>query len=265
MATAALVRKQVEDLLGLSWRYIVISAEQMKDWVLDGYALVISLVQLNLSCEYENIVEIGPIFGEDEYGKIIAILKRNKVISQYNDMIEDIIRRVERNITGTLESDRLYLDLLRFFEERDHKKVESVASVFFMDKITNKNVLILPDGTSFEQALMFGSRALLGDVQNSLEQRMRNLLMSKRLQMYRMHPDVVLVHCPMQGNVHSKIDVSISLSLEGVVCIDGERANIMVFLSTVNRYTHWNLLKDIYQYFDLQTHVDVVKKMYGKE
>jgi transcriptional antiterminator len=265
MATAALVRKQFEDLLGLSWRYTVISAEQVKDWILDGYALVISLTRLNLPCEYENMVEIVPILGEDEYGKIIEVLKRNKVISQYNDMIEDIIMRVECNITGTLESDKLYLDLLRFFEERDHKKIESVASVIFMDKITDKNVFILPDGTSFEQVLMYGSRALLGDVRNSLGQRMRNLLMHKRLQMYRMHPDVVLVHCPMQGNVDSKIDVSILLSSEGVTCIDGRRANIMVFLSTVNRYTHWNLLKDIYQYFDLQTHVDVVKKMYGKE
>ncbi|MFV0411952.1 MAG: hypothetical protein ACK5L3_01620, partial [Oscillospiraceae bacterium] len=100
--------------------------------------------------------------------------------------------------------------------------------------------------------------------QDRLGQRMRNLLLHKRVQMYRINAETVLVHCPMQGSVDSRIDVALLLASDTVVCGDGKKASILVFLSTIDRYAHWSVLKTIYQYFDSPSHISGIKQMYGK-
>ena len=198
MATSTLVKEQLQDLFGLSFRYSVITVDRVRKWELDDYALVVSLVPLSRQLSCRRLVETGPIITEGNQRKIMEVLKENRTVARHNKLIQDILRLVEKNTTGQVQAERLYFDLFRYFDRRDGGGGLPQTTETFAEKLRRENVVSLPAGTDWAQAVLRGAQSLQGE---RLADKMGNLLHSRRVQMYRFQDEVVLVHCPMQGEV----------------------------------------------------------------
>jgi mannitol operon transcriptional antiterminator len=268
MAVAIFMKEQLQDLFGLFFDYHVISLSKLREWMLGDYALVVSLVPLSKRFSCPKIVETGPIITEMTQRRIMEILCKDKSVARYDEMIQEIIGRVKNSVNGEVEVDKLYLELFRYFEEKERGKRTYIKDDIFYEKIEQNKFSLLPETTDLQEALLRCSRALRqGTTNTRLTQRMVNLLQNKKLQTYRIQRDVLLVHFPLQGDVNPKIDVCIALAPKGIRCPDGDDAKIIVGLATKDSYSHWAELEGIYRYFSDQSHVDGIKQLdqYGKE
>ncbi len=263
MAVAILMKEQLQDLFGLSLDYHVISLSKLRQWMLDDYTLVVSLVPLGKSFSCKKAVESGPIITEATQRRIIEILREDRSIARYDQMIQEIIGRVKNSVEGEVQVDKLYLELFRYFEENERGKRISAKSGIFYEKIEQNKIYLSPETADLREALISCSRVLQqGATNRRLGQRMVNMLQNKKLQTYRIRQDVVLVHFPLQGEANPKIDVCIILAPKGLPCPDGNDTQILVGLSTKDSYSHWAELEDIYNYFSDQSHVDGIKQSY---
>lgn len=265
MATATLVKEQLQDLFGLSFRYSVITVDRLRKWELEDYALVVSLVPLGKQLECERQVHTGPILTEVDQRKILDVLRQNRTVARHDSLIRDIIALAESDTEGHIQSEKLYFDLFRYFEQRDGGQTGQRTTATFLELVRRENIVSVPNGMGWNDAVLCGAASLQREGNSRLTAKMKNLLHHKKTQMYRLHSDVVLVHCPMQGEVDARLDVRIVLSRSGVACRDGQRARVLLCLSTVDWYTHWNMLQEIYQYFGTQGHVDGVLEMYDEK
>ncbi|MEG2119403.1 MAG: PRD domain-containing protein, partial [Pseudoflavonifractor sp.] len=262
MATATLVKEQLQDLFGLSFRYSVITVDRLHRWELNDYALVVSLVPLGKQLGCKKLVETGPILTEANQQKIMDVIKKNPTIARHDALIQDIIRIAGHNLNGTLLSERLYFELFRYFDQREGSGGLPQTTETFPEKMTVENISVLPEGIGWDNTVLQGAVGLQSaDGNGRLVSKMHNLLHHKKVQIYRFHPEIVLVHYPMQGELDSKVDVRILVSRGGVVCQDGQKAQVILCLATCDRYTHWNMLQEIFQYFRTADHLDGVKQM----
>jgi mannitol operon transcriptional antiterminator len=268
MAVAIFMKEQLHDLFGLSLDYHVISLSKLREWMLGDYALVVSLVPLSKRFSCAKIVETGPIITEKTQRRIMEILREDKSVARYDEMIQEIINRVKNSVNGEVQVDKLYLELFRYFEEKERGKRTYVKDGIFCDKVEQNKISLLPEKADLQEALLRCSWVLRqGATNQRLAQRMVNLLQHKKLQTYRIQQDVLLVHFPLQGDVNPKIDVCIALAPKGLCCPDGGNVKIIVGLATKDSYSHWAELEAIYRYFSDQSHVDGIKQLdqYGKE
>lgn len=267
MATAILMREQLRELFGFLMNYRVISLSKLREWMLSDYALVVSLAPLKHRYGEDKIIETGPIITEVTRCRIVEILRGDKTIARHDEMIQDIIERVKANIVGEVQTDKLYLDLFCYFEEKGRGKRTLSCSVFY-EKIEKGIDITLPASADLSKALVACSRFLRrGESDRRLSQRMNNLLQNKKLQTYRIQKDVVLIHFPLQSDVNPRIDVCLAVSPKGLRCPDGDDAKIIVGLATKDSYSHWAELEAIYHYFSDQNHVDGIIQLRkgGKE
>ena len=268
MAVAILMKEQLQDLFGLALDYRVISLSKLREWMLGDYALVVSLVPLSKRFNCAKIVESGPIITEKTQRRIMEILREDRSIARYDDVIQDIIERVRSSVSGDMQVDKMYLDLFRYFEEKDRGKLMRAKSDIFFEKIEQNRISLLPAAVNLQDALLHCCQLLRqGTTDQRLAQRMINLLQNRKLQTYRIQPDAVLVHFPLQGDANPKIDVCMAVAPPGFVCPDGEPARILIGLATKDSYSHWAVLEGIYRYFSDQGHIDGIKQLYqnGRE
>lgn len=262
MSVAILMKEQLHDLLGLSLNYRVISLSKLREWMLGDYVLVVSLVPLSKRFSCDKVVETGPIITEKTERHIMEILRGDKHVSRYDKMIQEIIEHVKDSVNGEVQTDKLYLDLFRYFEEKEQVKDPRAKSDIFYEKIEQNKFLLLPETADMQEMLLRCSQVLRqGETDQRLSERMINLLQNKKIQTYRIQHDVVLVHFPMQGDANPKIDVCIAFAPKGLLCPDGGDAKILVGLATKDSYSHWAVLESIYRYFNDQSHVDGMKQL----
>ncbi len=263
MAVATLMREQLQDLFGLSMNYHVISVNKLREWMLNDYVLVVSLVQLDKRFHCEKIVITGPIITEDTQRRIMEILRGDKSLARYDEMIRDVIERVKKCVDKEFEYSKMYFELFRYFEEKERGKHTNAKSDIFYKKIEQSNFAKLPEAIDMQEILLLLSRILRqGAAGQRLEQRMVNLLQNKKLQTYHIQKDVLLVHFPLQGEANPKIDVCIALAPEGIRDMDDVCSKIIVGIATKDSYSHWEMLDDIYRYFSDQSHVDGIKQLF---
>jgi len=263
MAVATLMREQLRDQLGLSLDYHVISLSKLREWMLADYTLVVSLVPLSDRFGCKKIVETGPIITEKTQRRIMEILRGDKSVARYDEMIQEIINCVKNSVNGEVQVDKLYLELFRYFDEKERGKRSRFKSNTFFEKIEQNKFFRLPETACLQEALLLCSQVLCqGTNHQRLAQRMLNLLQNKKLQTYRIQQDVVLVHFPMQSDANPKIDVCIALAPKGLRWLDGDDAKILVGLATKDSYSHWAELEGIYRYFSNQSHVDGIIQLY---
>nr|WP_319487323.1 BglG family transcription antiterminator [uncultured Caproiciproducens sp.] len=266
MAVVVLMREQLQDLFGLSLDYRVISQSKLREWMLGDYALVVSLVPLSKGFTCKKLVETGPIITENTQRRIMEILRGDRSVARYDEMICEIIKRVKGSVSGNVQDDKLYLDLFRYFEEKDRGKRPRAKSDIFYEKIEQNKFLVLPETANLKQTLLSCSKVLRpGAAGQRLAQRMFNLLQNKKLQTYRIQEDVVLVHFPLQGDANPQIDVCIALAPKEMVCPDGENTRILVGLATKDSHSHWAVLESIYRYFNDRNHVNGIKQLYQND
>lgn len=264
MATATMVKEQLQQLLGITFKYSVTSSTKIREWMLEEYILVVVVGELKneINCDY--LVKTDPVLTETDQRRIIDVLKGNQAIARYDRRINDIISIVNRNTSGYLENSNLYFELFRYFRGNDSGGSKEAPADIFKDKIKKEEFVFLPHHTSWEGAVLTGGRYLQPG-EGSLCGRLGNLMARGKMHTYRMHRKVMLVHCPMQGDEEGKVDVVIMVSGSGIECPDGKKAYIIVCLSTIDNYAHWGLLRTIYRYFETENHVEGILNCYEEE
>lgn len=267
MSTATLVKDQLTDVCGIQFEYEHAEPEKLHRWELDSYALVIALSPLPTSMKSDNMVEAAPILTDANKQRIFEILRGNRIISRYNTLIDGIIEIVGRSIpdadrTG-LESDKLRFELFRFFDTNDRGFLDNGGAQSTDAHIIHERIC-LPAGSSWEDAILAGSHALQEKApQSRLVARMTNLINSGRLQWYRMADDVIIVRCPMQGDEGSRVAAQIVLSADGILSPDERPAKVVICMATINRYSHWGTLYNIYQYLSDEENVRKLEEEYA--
>lgn len=265
MATAILVKEQLEKFLGRGFKYHITSFNNVREWMLKDYILVAGVGNekgKNLKCDH--FVRIGTVITEEAQKKIIEILKKNQMVTKYDQEIQDIISIVARETGGMIEESKLYFELFRYFNNKEQGQKQEALDGLFSDKIKEEEYVFLPHHMDWKSTVLRGAMELQ-KYSGNLYGKMMNLLSGNRLHTYRLCEEVLLVHYPMQGDEFGKVDVSIMVSEDGVECADGKLAYIIVGLSTVDNYEHWSVLQEIFWYFEIQDHVDGIRKLYKSE
>lgn len=259
MSVATLVRGQLKDAIGIQFDFDFAEPEKLKRWTFEGYALVLTLVQLPKGMYSDNMVEITPFLSEESCQQIYGILRNNRIISRYDTLIEGIAQIVGRSLPErdqeALRSDKLHFELFHFFDERDRDLMGPPVARTQNSCVLQRKVY-LPSGSTWEEAVIAGASELQHGVATSrLVERMENIIRGRRLLYYRAESNVVIVRCPMQGDEGARVAAQIVISLDGVVFPDGEPANVVVCVATINRYSHWGTLYSLYEWLSVPEHV----------
>lgn len=259
MSTITLVKERLFDACGICFEYDCAEVDSLHRWKLESYALVIALSHLPQEFRSDNMVETTPFFSEESRRQIYEVLRSNRIISRYDALIEGIVEIVGENIPDSdwewLRSDKLHFELFRYFDERD-RGFMGPTSVQLGDSHVRAERVVVPQGSTWGTAVLLGAHKLQEDASKScLVERMSNIMASNKLLYYRMAPEVVVVRCPMQGDENAHVEAQIVLAPDGIELPDGKPARVVVCMATINRYSHWGTLYDIYQYFSSQEHV----------
>ena len=71
-----------------------------------------------------------------------------------------------------------------------------------------------------------------------------------RLKYYEIQKNVVLIHCPMQGDMNRSVGFSVVVSETVIPITEYISGKIFIFFVTIDQRTHFALLKEIYDYCD---------------
>ncbi len=269
MSTATLVKEQLLDATGISFDFEYEEADKLQRWKFESYALVVALCPLPREMHSENMVEVTPFLTEENKQNIYRVLRSNRIISRYNSLIDGIVRIVGKALPESdreaLTSDRLHFELFRFFDERERGLMDPFSTQTSTSNIESEKVF-LSDGSTWQEATLAGARALQGiDSSSRLVERMQNIVAGSRFLYYFMAPGVVVVRCPMQGDDNAHVAAQIVLSRDDVEFPDGQMARVIICVATINRYSHWGTLYNVYQYFSDPEHVKAVEEEYPSE
>lgn len=250
-ATIELIKRQILETCGISFTYTFAELKKVRRWELDRYALVLSLVRMPLHMRQPNVVETEPFLTDRDFKQIFKVLHSNRIISRYRGMIDEVIDIFKENLPSArqedFDSDRLFFELFRYFSKKPYEMSEKIPQVDAARVI--EGVTAASAGSTWQDAILLGCESICGRTgSRTLTERMHNLVQSPKIQWYRMMPEIVLVHCPMQGDEHGLVTAEVVDCPGGGVRFPDQRmASTVICLTTVDRYSHWSALYSIYK------------------
>lgn len=253
-APAIFVKNQLQNTFGKYMTFKIITKDQIKKENFDDYAMIVSLVPLAKKYHNDKLVVIESVIDEHMMDRIADIVKEKIIVGKNGNMIEDIISimcdSMPQDMRNSFSSGRLYFRLFQYFSRQDFPNGDHIRKPHGLPYDDNCIVPLNPE-MDWLEAILYGSELFQKECENSrLVERMWNLSRTRMLQFYRINKDVILVHCPMQGENGSRVAVRILLSKKGVRCPDGQEAKGVVCLSTIDMHSHWDTLYDIYNRFN---------------
>ncbi len=256
------LQQEMEAILGDGFRYTVVGENALQNVHFEEYVMVISVnAPRNIAAldNAGNIVHIKSTISKNNIKEIVKILSSNKIFKNVTSQVDDIMRIVSNN-ARSVERDNLYLSLFRYVNESQNE--DSIAENLDFSKYSAKEKLIVVDSDcTWQDAISVGSNAL-SDGSDNLSERMQNLIKRKRVQYYRLSEDVIVTNFPMQGDEGGSVDYRIIFTKNGMECMDGERASFMICVSTVDNYSHWELLHELYNVFENKKNILEISEMY---
>lgn len=250
-ATMTLLHRQILDACGIALDFSFAEPKKVHRWELDRFALVLALSPIPVQLKTDNLVETDPFLGEQELRRIYKILRKNRIISKYSGMIEEIIGIFRNSIPesdrSSLESDRLFFELFRYFNKMDYNFTERLPTPEESAQAVS-SVFQISEDLTWKEAVLAGCERICADTgSTTLSDRMRNLVNSTKLQWYRMAQDIVIVHCPMQGDAHGCVRAQAITCPAGISFPDHQDASAIICLTSIDRYSHWSTLYALYK------------------
>lgn len=250
-ATMTLLHRQILDACGIALDFSFAEPRKVHRWELDRFALVLALTPVPEQLKTDNLVEADPFLGEQELRQIYKVLRKNRIISKYSGMIEEIIDIFRGSVPATdrssLESDKLFFELFRYFNKMDYNFTERLPTPEEREGAISAVCQITEDMT-WKEAVLAGCERICADTgSTTLVDRMRNLVNSTKLQWYRMAPDIVVVHCPMQGDARGCVRAQALTCSGGIAFPDHQDATAIICLTSIDRYSHWSTLYALYK------------------
>ena len=229
----------------------------MKSWTLKDYVLIICIGHGFQSIErYQNrCIEVEPILTETDRRKLMDAIEKQNIYMEKDPVIRSIIKSAQHHSTGTIDKVNLYFDLFRLLEPQKKLLIDPVEIIDLQDKIKNGEVLNYKH-LDWDMLLSCGCTHLVGDSRaKRLIERMKLRFREHVGGLYQIRKHVILVHCPMHKEIGGSIDECVIITETPVLCPGELEARIFLFFSTVDNYSHWNTLMNIYTYFDELTHI----------
>ena len=251
MSVNLLIQNQLEELLGENFIYEHLPVSKVKGWMLDEYILIVSTAQLKRKYQCRQLIYTGAIFTNEDQYQIIKLIEASGTIPQFSNFIRDVINIVQKQDAEGLDESLLFFDLFRLFTQRE--KISDCKSDYkgVQEKINDGDVWKFTGNPIWQSAVEQGCQVMMsGRNLRRLLEKMWNLFAHHREKILQIHPDVVLIHCPMQGEVNVKVDFSMIVSDKRVKFPGGQNGKVMIFFTTVDNYSHWVLLDEIYHFFE---------------
>lgn len=263
MATSILVEDQLRSLLGNSFKYELVSTSKIREWMLDDYVLVISTAYNSTRFICGHLVSTGPIISDLSKKRILMIINDRGASNETNSKVNDIIRIVGEYVKDDAARTNLYFDLFRLMNKE--ATGEDLVSIEGIDKkIKNGEVIQSGAKRVWNSVLMDGCLSLVGEDRGiRLYNRMVNLIMKNGNKTFNVMDDVLLIHCPMQGDPDAGVDLAVVVSEEQIEFPNCSGASVIVFLMTKDNYSHWTVLDEIYSYFQNRNRLTGIKELYG--
>lgn len=265
MATSILVEDQLRSLLGNSFKYELVSTSKIREWMLDDYVLIISTAYNSNRFTCDHLVSTGPIISDISKKRILKIINDRGASDEISSKVNDIIKIVGEYVKDEIARTNLHFDLFRLMNKEAVS--DDIVIVDGIDKkVKNGEILQLGPGKSWQEVLDAGCLSLVGEEKGlRLYDRMVNLLLKNGNKTFRITDDVLLVHCPMQGDPESSVDISVAVAGGPVDFPNCSGASVIVFLSTKDNYTHWGVLDEVYSYFHVKNRLNGILELYGSE
>lgn len=250
MATSTLVKEQLKELLGDIADIEVGNVADAGRYKLDNYTLVVSTSYSDILSGRRNTIFTEVVLQDKDKIKIIQLLNQYGIVGRYDRVIRRILASVEDNLTGQIAKNELYFDILRILYE-DGRHGVSREHVSFQDYMESKGYERIPENSGLSELLARGCRAVAHEKSwKRLYDRLYNMIRRHKLKYYEIRKNVILIHCPMQGDIHRSITFSVIVSESVIPVTEYIEGKIFIFFTTIDQSTHFSMLKEIYDYCD---------------
>ena len=263
MATSTLVKEQLKTLFGSTADIKLGIISEAKKYNLDDFALIISTGYSELLSHRKNIVFTNVILEDTDKKKIIQVMNQCGVIGEYNKTIQRIISAAIRSTNGIVDENELYFDVLRILFESDNRKIDKKLNSI-ADYIQNERYSVLSAHSTKEELLMLGCQKAVGEkAWKRLYNRLCNMMNHNKIKFYEISQDVVILHCPMRGDLNVEINYEIVVSEERIKISEEIKGKIFIFFVTVDQNTHFPVLEGIYRYCESEKGKSFINAMKG--
>ena len=263
MATSTLVKEQLKTLFGSTADIKLGIISEAKKYNLDDFALIISTGYSELLAHRKNIVFTNVILEDSDKKKIIQVMNQCGVIGEYNKTIQRIISAAVQSTNGIVDENELYFDVLRILFESDNRKIDKKLNSI-ANYIQNQRYSVLPARSTKEELLMQGCQKAVGEkAWKRLYNRLCNMMNHNKIKFYEISQDVVILHCPMRGDLNVEINYEIVVSEERIKISEEIKGKIFIFFVTVDQNTHFPVLEGIYRYCESEKGKSFIVDMKG--
>lgn len=250
MATSTLVKEQLKELLGNIADIEVGIVSEAEKYRLDNYTLIVSTSYSDILNQHRNTIFTEVVLQDKDKRKIIQLLNQYGIVGRYDRTIQRIIASVEDNLTGQIEKNELYFDILRILYE-DGKRESIGEQISFRGYMEDGCFVKIPKTGDMEELLIKGCQTAVHEKSwKRLYDRLYNMIRRHRLKYYEIQKNVVLIHCPMQGDMNRSVGFSVVVSETVIPITEYISGKIFIFFVTIDQRTHFALLKEIYDYCD---------------
>ncbi len=256
MAQAMLIQEQLTSLFNDRFDYEKISIGRLKNWMLNDYVLVVTTIAFKNLSTYSNVICVDPFINDSSKRKIIDVIESKGCVPRYDERIRKVIDVTKNHCTGEIEEDELYFELFRlFYNEEKHSPFMSYTENI-REKLEKGKVLTVSLASNWKDILETACKQIGGrHYTKRTFERLLNLLQRRKGKVYQISSEVLCICCPMQGESHRKIDISVVVSQNDIEFLDGNKGKILLFIATIDNYSHWSLLMDTYQYLENEEHI----------
>ena len=248
MATSILVKEQLEEELGSIFQYEVKAAAEVSEEMLEKYELIVSTVYMEVLKKSKHAFLTSAFLTQKDKREIFRYVANREIPFKQEGIIQAIIEAVEKDTVGKIDTEQLHFDLFHIL--RGNRQSEKVKNRF-IETMQRLGASCAETYQDWLEVVLDGCRKLLGGAKGEhLYERMSGILDSKTMNLYEIRPQVILVHCPLQGIPGGKIDSAVVVSKEAIRFLNGMEGRVFLFFSTVDSCSHFKILKNLYDYID---------------
>lgn len=265
VATSTLIKEQLKKLLGDIADIELGIVPQAKNYRLESYSLILSTSYSEELSRHENVIFTDVVLKDKDKQKIISILNQYGIVGKYDRLVQKIVAAAESSTLGQVKKNELYFNILRILYEEGHKRANRNV-VPFQSYMEEKRYETLPPGSGVLELLTAGCKGTVRKNEwKRLYDRLCNMIRRYKLKYYEIAEDVVLIHCPMQGDSGSEIRYFTAVSESRLDITNYISGKVFIFFATVDQNTHFPVLKELYDYCDSGDGKKLLEDMKGKK
>ena len=246
VATAQILRREIEDLLPFIEVVDVISARELKVYKRQ-YDLIVSTVELPGNYQ---VLTVNPILTVDDKQTILAHVFRMRKSVRKKDDAERIFDIVKQYVPEDMH-DNVMRELGSYFNEKHSlfREVLEQGQQRLADLITPGRIQLVDSMDDWRGAIRLAANPLLEEelINDRYVHAMIECIENYGPYIF-ITPEVALAHAKPDGNVHG-LSASMLLARDGVVFPENKVARVIIVVALIDDEQHLGAMKDILEFF----------------